>query len=64
MNLQVDIHQCSDKHIHLVLRGQAEGQAAFGNFAAFITFVKICQEFVEGHVPIPKTFLDAFDDKD
>ena len=64
MNLQVDIHQCSEKHIHVVLRGQAEGKAAFGNLDAFTIFVKICQEFVDGHTPIPKTFLDAFDDKD
>ncbi len=64
MDLQVEIYQCCDKHIHIVLRGQAEGKAAFGSFDAFAKFTEICQQFVNRRIPIPGIFLDAFEGKD
>jgi len=62
MDLQVDIYQCGSNHIHVVLQGQAEGMAAFGNFEVFVKFIEACQEFINGHKPaqVPQAFMDAF----
>ncbi len=62
MDLHVDIYQCGNNHIHVVLRGQVQGEAVFGDFDAFTQFTKACQDFVNKHSSIPKVFLDAFDD--
>jgi hypothetical protein len=63
MDLQVDIYQCSSNHIHIVLQGQAEGMAAFGDFEVFARFIEACQEFINGHKPadVPQVFIDAFE---
>jgi hypothetical protein len=60
MDLQVDIYECGSKHIHVILRGQAEGIAAFGNFEMFVKFIKTCQEFIDGQTQVPQAFLAAF----
>ena len=60
MDLQVDIYQCGSNHIHVVLQGQAEGIAAFGNFEVFVKFIQACQEFISGQTEVPQVFLDAF----
>jgi hypothetical protein len=64
MDLQVDIYQCGDKHVHVILRGQAAGKIAFGSFEAFAKFAEICQQYIKRRTPIPRTFLDAFEEKD
>jgi len=63
MYLQVDIYQCDSKHIHVVLRGRLQGEAVFGDFDAFASFIDACQQFINTHIFIPKAFLDAFDDE-
>ena len=63
MYLQVDIYQCDSKHIHVVLRGRVQGEAVFGDFGAFTTFIEACQQFVNTHSPIPRAFQDAFNDE-
>jgi hypothetical protein len=64
MDLQVDIYQCGSDHIHVVLQGQAEGIAAFGNFEIFVKFIDACQEFINKQTPaVPQAFLDAFDEE-
>ncbi len=60
MDLQVDIYECGSNHIHLILQGQAEGVAAFGNFEIFAKFIEACQEFINGQNQVPQAFLDAF----
>jgi len=60
MDLQIDIYECGSNHIHVILQGQAEGMAAFGNFEIFAKFTQACQEFINGQTPIPQAFLDAF----
>jgi hypothetical protein len=60
MDLQVDIYQCGSNHIHVVLQGQAEGIAAFGDFEVFVKFIQACQEFINGQTQVPQAFLDAF----
>jgi hypothetical protein len=61
MDFQIDIYQCEDGHVHIVLRGFSEGTALFSNFEAFSKFVDACEEFLETRTPIPQAFLDAFD---
>ena len=63
MDFQVDIYQCTDEHVHVVLRGQSEGKAYFDDFQAFAKFVEVCREFIERRAPIPELFLDAFDNE-
>ncbi len=64
MDLQVDIYQCGSDHIHVVLQGQAEGIAAFGNFEIFVKFINACQEFINKQSQaVPQVFLDAFDEE-
>ncbi len=60
MNLQIDIYQCSSKHIHVILEGQAEGMAAFADFDVFSRFIDACHEFISKHQQVPQAFLDAF----
>jgi hypothetical protein len=60
MDLQVDIYECGSSHIHVILQGQAEGVAAFGNFEIFAKFIEACQEFINGQNQVPQAFLDAF----
>jgi hypothetical protein len=60
MDLQVDIYQCGSDHIHVILQGQAEGIAAFGNFEIFVKFIDACQEFINRQAEVPQAFLDAF----
>jgi len=60
MDLQVDIYQCGSNHIHVILQGQAEGMAAFGNFEVFAKFIEACQEFIDRQTQVPQAFLDAF----
>ncbi len=62
MDLKVDIYQCGSSHVHVVLGGQVQGEAVFGDFDVFARFIEACQEFVNKHSPIPEAFLDAFDD--
>lgn len=61
MDLHVDIYQCGNSHVHVVLRGQVQGEAVFGDFEVFAQFIAVCQDFVNKHSPIPQAFLDAFD---
>ena len=60
MDLQVDIYECGSSHIHVILQGQAEGVAAFGNLEIFAKFIEACQEFINGQNQVPQVFLDAF----
>ena len=60
MDMQIDIYQCGSNHIHVVLQGQAEGMAAFGDFDAFVKFIEACQEFISERTQVPQIFLDAF----
>jgi hypothetical protein len=60
MDLQVDIYECGSNHIHIILQGQAEGIAAFGNFEILVKFIQACQEFIDGQTQVPQAFLDAF----
>jgi hypothetical protein len=62
MYLQVDIYECGSKHVHVVLRGQVQGEAVFGDFDVFAEFIEVCQDFINKRSLIPKVFLDAFDD--
>jgi len=62
MDLHVDIYQCGNNHIHVVLRGQVQGEAVFGDFDVFKEFIHVCQDYINKHSPIPQAFLDAFDD--
>ncbi len=62
MDIQVDIYQCGSSHIHVILRGQVQGEAVFGDFDLFAHFIEVCQDFINNRKPIPKVFLDAFDD--
>ena len=45
--MQIDIYQCGSKHIHVILRGMAEGAVAFFDFDAFCKFVDQCQVFIQ-----------------
>ena len=70
MNMQVSIYLSGSNQIHVVLQGQAQGAAAFRDFDAFVRFIEGCQEFINRHnpkpaafAPIPKSFLDAFQDE-
>ena len=47
MDMQIDIYQCGSKHIHVILRGMAEGAVAFFDFDAFCKFVDQCQVFIQ-----------------
>lgn len=62
MDLQVDIYQCGSSHVHVVLNGQVQGEAVFGDFEVFAQFIEVCQAFINKHSPVPEVFLDAFDD--
>ncbi len=62
MDLHVDIYQCGNSHVHVILRGQVQGEAIFGDFEVFAQFIAVCQDFVNKHSPVPQAFLDAFDD--
>lgn len=62
MDLHVDIYQCGNNHVHVILRGQVQGEAIFGDFEVFTQFIAVCQDFVNKNNPIPQMFLDAFDD--
>jgi hypothetical protein len=62
MDLHVDIYQCGNNHVHVILHGQVQGEAVFGDYDVFIQFVQVCQDFINRHSPIPEAFLDAFDD--
>jgi len=63
MELEVDIYQCSSKHIHVILHGDAEGIAAFTDYESFTKFVEACQEFISNRARVPEAFLDAFKDE-
>jgi len=63
MSAQVDIYQCGVNHIHVVLRGQTEGEAVFCDFNEFTRFVKICEDFIKSRTSVPQVFQDAFDKK-
>ncbi len=45
--MQIDIYQCGSKHIHVILRGMAEGAVAFYDYDAFCKFVDQCQIFIQ-----------------
>ena len=62
MNLHVDIYQCGNNHVHVVLRGQVQGEAVFGDYDVFTQFIEACQDFINRHSTIPEAFLDALDD--
>jgi len=62
MDLQVDIYQCGNDHVHVILHGQVQGEAVFGDFEIFAQFIEVCQDFINKRSVIPKVFLDAFDD--
>lgn len=47
MNLHVDIYQCAKGHIHVSLRGDAVGLAAFDDSQVFAKFVSLCQDFIK-----------------
>lgn len=49
MDMQIDIYQCGSKHIHVILRGMAEGAVAFFDFNTFSKFVDQCHLFVQQH---------------
>ena len=63
MFFEVDIYQCESKHIHVVLRGRVQGEAVFGDFDVFASFIEACQQFINTYIPVPRAFLDAFDDQ-
>ncbi len=74
--MHIEISLTENKHIHLVLYGEGNGELWFPNYSTFATFIKKCHEFLEsyeafietyGHLgvtetPIPQPFLDAFDE--
>ena len=62
MDLQVDIFQCGDDHIHVVLRGDGVGNLTFSDFECFLRFLEICRRFAVRNPEIPSAFLDAFAD--
>ena len=62
MDIQVDIYQCGSNHVHVILRGQVQGEAVFDDFDLFARFIEVCQDFINERNTIPKVFLDAFDD--
>jgi CheY-like chemotaxis protein len=69
MNMQVDIYITSNNQIQVLLQGLAEGLATFSDFDTFTKFIEGCQEFINKRIqerdnstPIPRPFLDAFDD--
>jgi hypothetical protein len=45
-----------------VLRGEVQGEALFGDFQTFADFIEACQDYINRNSPVPKAFLDAFDD--
>ena len=62
MEFQIDIYQCEDGHVHVVLQGYSEGAALFPDFDAFSRFVEACHDYLESRTPIPQVFLDAFEE--
>jgi len=71
MNMQVHIYVASNNQIQVLLQGPAEGLATFSDFDTFTRFIEGCQEFINKRIqerdnttPIPRPFLDAFDDAD
>ena len=71
MDMQANIYISDSNQVHLTLSGIAQGSLIFRDFNAFKTFAEGCQEFANTHTPIPqattpipKCFLDAFDDRD
>lgn len=61
--LQINIYYCSNKHIHIILKGQGRGEVEFSNFGMFLKFIEECQKFCNqrgGMTKVPKVFLDAF----
>jgi hypothetical protein len=51
MNFNIDIYQLKDNRIHVVLRGDAVGMAAFGDPEVFAKFVEACQDFLDKTYP-------------
>jgi len=71
MKMQVHIYLSGDNKIQVLLQGQAQGAATFGDLDTFVRFIEGCQDFINkyaqengGVVEIPQPFLDAFEDKD
>jgi len=60
MNYQIDIYHCDDGHVHVILKGHAEGAVLFPDFDAFARFLEVCRQFVDSRTTIPQAFLDAF----
>ena len=62
MDLRVDISQCSNGQVRVVLSGEVQGEALFGDFQTFAGFIEACQDYINRNSPVPKAFLDAFED--
>ena len=61
MSFTIDFYECEKGRIHVILQGNAKGEATFGDFHQFIQFVEACQELIKKRMPpIPESFLDAF----
>ncbi len=60
--MQVDIFQCGNDHVHVVLRGDGVGNLAFTDIDAFARFVEVCRGYVTRSPEVPQAFLDAFAD--
>lgn len=71
MKMQVHIYLSGDNKIQVLLQGQAQGAATFGDLDTFVRFIEGCQEFISKYaqengnaIEIPQLFLDAFGDTD
>lgn len=54
MKLQIDIYQCRGGNMHVVLRGQAGGEAGFDDSDVFAKYIEVCQALTRGHAPLPE----------
>ena len=76
--MHVELHQTDDNQILLVLQGEGHGELYFRDLTAFAAFIEKCYDSVERYeacaesyanlvgieTPIPKPFVDAFDDNE
>jgi hypothetical protein len=69
VDVKVDIYQSDDNQIQMVIQGAARGIVYFRDINVFYAFIEKCAEFIDNHegfvkalTPIPKPFLNAFND--
>jgi hypothetical protein len=63
MDFQLDIYELDDGHIHVVVRGDAEGMIDFGGSDVFAKFVTRCQEYIKDSRHAKKT-MDWLNEQD